>query len=78
MVQASRVELIEFHISHPTAGAPSYSNTVTARAIRIRSILISLAGTACCQDHSPRGYGFDAVAAGVQYMRTDAAAIDPN
>ena len=46
VVQAGGVKLDEFHICHAAAGAPSGSNAVTRRRIRVGRVQIDFACTA--------------------------------
>ena len=44
VVKAGRVELDEFHVGHPAAGAPGHGDAVAGRRIGIGGVEIDLAG----------------------------------
>lgn len=46
VVQAGGVELDEFHVRHPAAGAPGHRDAVAGGGVRIRRVQVDLAGAA--------------------------------
>ena len=46
VVKAGRMELDEFHVGDPAAGAPGHGDAVAGRSVGIRRIQINLAGAA--------------------------------
>ena len=78
MIQAGGVELVKFHIRHPTARPPGDGNPVTTGAIRVGGIEVGLAGTPRRENHSARGYGVYPVIAAIQHISPHAPATVPN
>ncbi len=66
VVQAGGVELHEFHVRHPAAGAPRHGDAVAGGHVRVGGIQVHLGGAAGGQHHRTRqnhvGFaGFDVV-----------------
>ena len=72
VVQAGGMELVELHVRHPAAGAPSHGDAVAGRAVGIAGIEIDLAGAAGGQHHEGRLEDFD----GVRFHVVDVGADD--
>lgn len=68
VVQARGVELVEFHIADPAAGAPGHGYTVSRSSVRVGGIAIRLAGAARGEDSEPGPEQFDMVVFQVQYV----------
>ena len=73
VVQAGRVELDEFHVGHPAAGAPGHRDAVAGGGVGVGGVEIDLAGAAGGQHGMPGGKGFDLAAGLVEHIGAVAA-----
>ena len=75
MVQAGRMELVEFHVGDTAAGAPGHGDAVTTGGVRITGIQVNLAGAAGGEYHLAGTEGLDALPVAVQHIGTDTAVV---
>src|SRR5690606_8452963 len=71
VVEASRVELVEFHVGDPTAGPPGHGDAIAGGAVWITGIKVDFAGAAGSQHHKPGTEELDVAGVPVQHISTD-------
>ncbi len=76
MVQAGRVELVEFHVRHAAAGAPGHGDAVAGRAVGIGRELIDAARPAGRQHDGAAGEALDPAGRDVEGIDAVAGAVD--
>ena len=75
MIEAGRMKLDEFHISHPATGAPAHGNTIAGGGVRISGVEVNLAGATGCHDDMACRNGHDLTAQGIEYVGTEASIL---
>ena len=77
VVQAGRMELVEFQVADPATGAPGHGDAVAGVAVRIAGVQVDLGGTAAGQHHETRREGVHLAGRAVQYVGAQAAPPRP-
>ena len=75
VVQAGRVELDEFHVSHAASGAPAHRDAVAGGSVRVGGVEINFTRAAGRQDGVVRGDGVDFIAQAVERVSAMAAVV---
>ena len=78
VVQAGRMELHEFHVSDPAAGAPGHGDAVAGRAIRVAGVQVHFAGAAGREHHRAGADRLDPPVAGLEHVGPHTAALTIN
>src|SRR5574340_1526643 len=75
MVKTGGMELDEFHVGHPAAGAPAHRDAVAGRSIGIGGVQVDLAGAAGCEDCMLRRNGIDCSGYGIEHVTAVTAVV---
>ncbi|MCY1422382.1 hypothetical protein D9M71_380590 [compost metagenome] len=73
VIQASRVELVEFQVRHPAARAPGHGDAIAAGAVRVTGVEVNLGRTTGGEDHKAGAVGIDFAGAAIEHIGAEAA-----